>query len=409
MATAVEMPKLGNSVEECFITAWRKHKGDAIAAGEVIADIETDKTTFELTAPADGILLETFFEEGALVPVFTPVCVVGAQGESVDVVRPQASPVATFDMARPEPAAMPSPSPARARLSPRARRFAREHDLHPEPINGTGPGGRVVEADLRDLLNASPEPPATEPPAAGAGSGIEVATPAGDALAAGQRLSPVRDTIARRLRQSIGSTAQYTMHRSANAGELLAMRKRLKDSPSTADITINHLVIFCTIRALLEMPELNAELIDGTLYRHAEVHMAFACDTPRGLVAPVVRDSQNLSLVGLSRRVEELAGQAVKGVITADDLNGGTFTVSNLGSFGVESFTPLLNPPQVGILGVDAIQLKPVRKPDGNIEFVDAIGLSLTVDHQVIDGVLGARFLDLLRDKIERAASLCTI
>jgi pyruvate dehydrogenase E2 component (dihydrolipoamide acetyltransferase) len=137
--------------------------------------------------------------------------------------------------------------------------------------------------------------------------------------------------------------------------------------------------------------------------------MAFACDTPRGLVVPVIRDSQNLSLGDLSRRIKELAAQAVEGVIAPDDLSGGTFTVTNLGSFGVEAFTPLINPPQVAVLGVDAIQVRPVRKPDGNIEFIDAIGLSLTVDHQWVDGAPGARFLSALRDKIERVEALCTI
>jgi pyruvate dehydrogenase E2 component (dihydrolipoamide acetyltransferase) len=168
-------------------------------------------------------------------------------------------------------------------------------------------------------------------------------------------------------------------------------------------------MVFCTVQALLEVPELNAELIEGILYPHAEVHMAFACDTPRGLVVPVVRDSQNLSLRGLSGRIKALAALAVQGMIDLDDLSGGTFTISNLGSLGIESFTPVLNPPQVAILGVDAIQLKPVRKADGNIEFIDAIGLSLTVDHQVIDGAPGARFLRTLTSKIEIVETLCTI
>jgi pyruvate dehydrogenase E2 component (dihydrolipoamide acetyltransferase) len=137
--------------------------------------------------------------------------------------------------------------------------------------------------------------------------------------------------------------------------------------------------------------------------------MAFACDTPRGLVVPVIRSSQSLSLPALSGRIKELAAQAVAGTIAPDDLSGGTFTVTNLGSFGVEAFTPVINPPQVAVLGVDAIQVKPIRKPDGNIEFIDAIGLSLTVDHQWVDGAPGARFLGTVREKIEKVEALCTI
>lgn len=229
-----------------------------------------------------------------------------------------------------------------------------------------------------------------------------------DLEAAAVPLSPVRQTIAERVRRSLGSTAQYTLNGSANAGGLLAVRRGLKGDPATAAITINDLVVFCTIRALLQALDLNAELIDGMLRRCAEIHLAFACDTDRGLMVPVVRDSQRLSLPELSLRMRELSAQAVHGTIAPDDLTGGTFTVSNLGSLGVESFTPVLNPPQVAILGVDAIQPKPVRKRDGNIEFIDAIGLSLTLDHQVVDGAPGARFLSLLASEIENVEALCT-
>ena len=221
-------------------------------------------------------------------------------------------------------------------------------------------------------------------------------------------MSAVRQTIARRVRESLASTAQYTLHASANATGLLNVRKRLKASSSTPDININDLVTFLTVRALLEAPELNATFSDGLLYRHGGVNIGFACDTERGLVVPVVRSAQDLSLPGLARRMKELTAQALAGRVTPDHLTGGTFTVTNLGALGVESFTPVLNPPQVAILGVGAIGVKPARKPDGNLEFVDTIGLSLTLDHQVIDGAPGARFLGALRHKLEAAERLCT-
>ena len=453
MATAVEMPKLGNTVEECLLTAWHKHKGDAVAAGEIIADVETDKASFEITAPADGILLDTFFDEGALIPVFTPICAIGAAGESAEGLRPSGGPApggavvpagSTQPPARPQhPAAARAPDYAEdtgfaapgqqplpaasaaagppgaasgpATLSPRARRFARDHAFRPVSVAGSGPGGRVLEADLRDLRYAQPrvsEAAAQEISrgyvARGPGSGIGGMIRLRDLEAAAVPLSPVRQTIAERVRRSLGSTAQYTLNGSANAGGLLAVRRGLKGDPATAAITINDLVVFCTIRALLQALDLNAELIDGMLRRCAEIHLAFACDTDRGLMVPVVRDSQRLSLPELSLRMRELSAQAVHGTIAPDDLTGGTFTVSNLGSLGVESFTPVLNPPQVAILGVDAIQPKPVRKRDGNIEFIDAIGLSLTLDHQVVDGAPGARFLSLLASEIENVEALCT-
>jgi pyruvate dehydrogenase E2 component (dihydrolipoamide acetyltransferase) len=272
----------------------------------------------------------------------------------------------------------------------------------------------VLEADLRGLFLSTMRPleaqqvPAREQITAGIEPGIRTIPRPVEVPPGGRRLSTMRETIAKRLRESLSSTAQYTLHTSANAGQLLAMRRRLKAGGDTADITINDLVVFCTVQALLEVPELNAEFAEGTLYPHSDVHMAFACDTPRGLVVPVVRHSQDLSLRGLSRSMKDLAAKAVGGTIALDDLTGGTFTVSNLGSLGIEFFTPVINPLQVAILGVDAIQLKPVRKPDGNIEFIDAIGLSLTIDHQVIDGAPGARFLRTLTRKIETVETLCT-
>lgn len=424
MATPLEMPKLGNTVEECFLTTWHKHKGDAVTAGDVIADIETDKATFELTAPTDGVLLETFFEEGALVPVFTTLCVIGAAGESVEGFRPSGAgpanvvadghdadsaagasggePQARTTAVDVDAAPVISTSPVTSdRLSPRARRFSREHEFNPAAIVGTGPGGRVIEADLRRLRDTP-----------SSGEAVADAPSAGGSTApspGGEPLSVFRATIAHRVTEGLHSTAQYTLNGSANAGQLLTLRRRCKAGAATAAITIGDLVVFCAVHALLEAPDVNAELIDGKLHRHERVHIGFACDTPRGLMVPVVRDAQTLSIGALSARIRQLADQAVSGAIALDDLSGGTFTITNLGSLGIESFTPVLNPPQVAILGVDAIQPKPVRKPDGNIEFIDAIGLSLTVDHQLIDGAPGARFLAMLRDKIERVASLCTI
>lgn len=229
------------------------------------------------------------------------------------------------------------------------------------------------------------------------------------------------------MRESLATTAQYTMHASADAGGLLAVRARIK-ARGTTDVTINDLVTFCTIRALVDVPELNAEFIDGRIVRHADVHIAFAVDTPRGLLAPVVRHAQSLTVDDLARRMKTLATDAADGTIAADDLSGATFTISNLGSLGVEAFTPLINPPQVAILGVDAIQLKAVRRQTPReplrlretsarraaaivdaVEFIDSIGLSLTCDHQVIDGAPGAKFLAVVKQKIEEVEGIVAV
>jgi pyruvate dehydrogenase E2 component (dihydrolipoamide acetyltransferase) len=210
------------------------------------------------------------------------------------------------------------------------------------------------------------------------------------------------------MRESLATTAQYTLHGSADARGLLALRARIKGAAGLPDITINDLVTFCCIEALLAVPSLNAEYIDGKIHEHAEVHMGFACDTPRGLLVPVVRHADALAIDELASRMKELAAQALAGTVPPDDMTGATFTISNLGGLGIEWFTPLLNPPQVAILGAGAIQLKPVRR-NGQIAFIDAIGLSLTCDHQVIDGAPGARFLQVLQEKIERVEALCAI
>jgi pyruvate dehydrogenase E2 component (dihydrolipoamide acetyltransferase) len=388
MAIPVEVPKLGNSVEECIIGRWLKRPGDAVSAGDVVAEIETDKTTFEVTAPVGGKLLATFFEEGAVVPVFTNFFVVGDAGESADAFRPQAAgavAAAAAAVAAPEPVAVAAPVLApiergAVRMSPRARRFAEVHNFHPTSVVGSGPGGRILEEDIRKLFESRPR--------------------------SAPKASRLRETIARRMRESLATTAQYTMNASADAAGLLVMRARLKASAGTADVNINHLVTFCTIRALAEIPSLNAEFINGQIQEHSAVHLGFACDTPRGLLVPVLRNAHTMSLPALAARMRELTAAANAGTIPADDLTGATFTISNLGNLGIESFTPLLNPPQVAILGVNAIQLKAVRR-DGRVEFIDAIGFSLTCDHQAVDGAPGARFLQVLKAKIEGVEAEC--
>ncbi|MGA2769217.1 MAG: dihydrolipoamide acetyltransferase family protein [Bryobacteraceae bacterium] len=410
MAIPVEVPKLGNTVEECLIAKWRKRKGEPVSAGEVVAEIETDKATFEVTAPVDGTLLETFFDEGALVPVFTNLFVIGEPGESAEAFRPPVTPATeAAPTAAPEApkvdrqVAQPAPAAPSGSLSPRARRFAAEHDFHPAAVSGSGPAGRVLEEDLRKEYFSSPRVSSLANKRMQAGM-----VPSGDLVPPATRISGIREKIARRMRESLASTAQYTLHTSANAAGLLRMRAKIKASTGVPDININDLVTFCAIQALIQVPDVNAEFIDGRIYKHREVHIGFACDTPRGLMVPVVRDAHKLTAGELSVKMKELAARTVQGTVSVDDLSGATFTVSNMGGLGIESFTPLLNPPQVAILGVDAIQLKPVRRETG-IEFIDAIGLSLTLDHQVIDGAPGARFLNVVKEKIENVESLCTI
>jgi pyruvate dehydrogenase E2 component (dihydrolipoamide acetyltransferase) len=429
MATPVEAPKLGNTVEECLVAKWLKRKGDRVSAGETVVEIETDKATFDVAAPVSGALLETFVAEGALAPVFTNLFVIGEPGEDVEPFRPKLVEPA---VAVPEPklggpgrppalrVSLPSSTlveepAAPGALSPRARRFAQEHGFQPASVAGSGPGGRVVEDDLRKLYYSAPRLSSAAKKRAdegaeirGEGSGTAGRVLASDLGPPPSPLSGIRKRIARRMIESLAATAQYTLHSSADASGLRALRKRVKSTPGATDITIGDMAAFCAIQALREIPALNAELIDGRIYEHAEVHLGFACDTPKGLMVPVIQNAGKLTLSELALGMHELAAQAVGGTISVDDMSGATFTISNLGGLGIESFTPLLTPPQVAILGVNAIEVKPVRR-EGNIEFIDSIGLSLTCDHQAIDGAPGARFLQVLKAKIENVESLCTI
>jgi pyruvate dehydrogenase E2 component (dihydrolipoamide acetyltransferase) len=433
MATAVEMPKLGNTVEECVITRWLKQKGDSVASGDPVAEIETDKATFEVTSPVAGTLLDTFFSQGSLVPVFTNLFVIGEPGENVDPFRPKSgvsatappkeaieSPKAASPTAQAKPEAKVAnvstvSTASTASLSPRARTFAAEHDFNPVGIAGSGPGGRVLEADVKDAYHSSPRLSSAAkkhmvtglaaPPAGSGAGGMIVAA---DLTESTVKISNLREKIARRMRESLSNTAQYTLSSSAAAGGLLNLRARIKASPGVPDVNINHLVAFCTIKALLKAPGINVVFVDGKIHKYSEVHLGFACDTPRGLLVPVVHNAHRLAIGELAQKMEELAAKAVKGSIALDDITGGTFTISNLGSLGIESFTPLVNPPQVAILGIGAIQLKAIRR-DNRVEFIDSISLSLTLDHQIVDGAPGARFLKVVREQIENVESLCTI
>jgi pyruvate dehydrogenase E2 component (dihydrolipoamide acetyltransferase) len=417
MATPVLMPQQGNTVEECLLVAWKKKKGDPLEKGEILAEIETDKATFELEAPASGTLLETFVSEGELAPVLTHIAVIGSPGEPVEAFRPVKGSPASIEKAResfapidPLPESGAVSSQEGARPSPRARAFLHAHPVDLSGVQGSGAGGRIMEQDVRNAWNrgARPSPLSAElmrknarPPKAGSGPGGLIRSE--DLSEPGKPLSGIRAIIAQRMCDSLFSTAQYTVSVQAEAEGLLELRKRVKARFSKEggdDITLGDMVMFACVVTLKAFRELNAEFVEGVLYLHKNIHLGFACDTPKGLLVPVIKNCNELSLPELSRRAKTLAQKAVEGKISPDDLSGGTFTVSNLGSFGITSFTPVINTPQVAILGVCAITPQPMRK-EGRIDFVDQIGFSLTADHQVVDGAAAARFLKALGENIK--------
>ena len=439
MATIVVMPQLGNSVESCIIVEWMIAEGDTVSVDQTLASIETDKSTMEVPSTAEGTVLKLLWEEGDEVPVKDPLIIVGEPGEDIsglvpggDAAPAEAAAPAEQAAAAPE-AAAPAFATERATgaVSPRARALAASNGVDASAIaEGSGPHGRVIERDVAAAIAAGPVLTSAARAAgvsAAEGTGIggrvsvadagrtaeaapadAVAAPAAAADFPGASTSAplkgVRKVVAKRMMESLTSTAQLTLNTTANAAGILAMRKKVKNADEALGlnkITLNDLVCFAVSRTLLKYPVFNAHLEDGVLTEFEQVHLGFACDTPRGLLVPVIRSAQALGLKAFSDEAKRLAGGAIEGSLSPEFLSGGTFTVSNIGSFGIETFTPVINLPQTAILGVGAITPRPTVAADGSIGVEQRLNLSLTIDHQVIDGADGARFLRDLVAAIE--------
>lgn len=436
MPTPIIMPRQGQSVESCLLVQWLVKPGDPVTEGQAIASIETDKATFEVPAPVAGIVLDVFFPEGADIPVLTTIAAIGAPGDDISSLRPgghaateanpQSPPASVIPTSVPPVAILETPSAA-AGVSPRARKAAERVGISASLLSGSGPSGRVIERDV--LAAAASKPPlspaakaamasgAGVPPARGSGPGGRVL--AGDLTAEcrvqnaemkmkrADRVSPVkgvRKIVAERMRQSLSSTAQLTLTARFNASVLQAYRARAKSHGEAFGIpklTINDLICYAAVRTLEKHPALNAHFLGDRIVEFGAVHLGVAVDTPRGLMVPVVQNADEMSIGALSAAIRSRADDCQKGNINPDLLAGGTFTITNLGSLGVESFTPVLHAPEVAILGVGGLMLMPARRADGSIHHVDAIGLSLTVDHQAVDGAPAARFLQDLVKALE--------
>lgn len=438
MATPVVMPRQGNTVESCTIVEWHKNEGDAVSTGEPLFTYETDKATFECESPADGVLIATFFETDEDIPVLTNVAVVGAPGEDAAPWRPSPPPGTpgttpppahdgTHPPAQPHPGVPPVAEPDRGSavpqggISPRARMAAQNKGIAAAHLAGSGPHGRIIERDVLSaaatgqglMTRSAASAPPTALPSEGSGIGGRItladlnrpsdATPEAATLSEPEYteapLSKMRAIIADRMSASLARSAQLTMNASADASALLALRAKVKaqgEALGLNNITINDLVAFALTRVLPDFPALNCTVEGNTVRTWNRVHLAMAVDTPRGLMVPVVRNAHRLTLNALTAALKKAAAGCNDGSINPDELNGGTITISNLGAFGIESFTPIINSPQGAILGVNTIATRPVEGNDGQIHLVPHIGLSLTIDHRVVDGAPAARFLRAL-------------
>ena len=458
MATPVIMPRQGQSVETCIISKWHKKKGDTVKVGDILFSYETDKSTFDEESEAEGILLEIFFEEDDEVPVLTNVCVIGNEGESIDEFRLDGQEAAAESASEvPEveaeatnssiEAAAVDASPTaegavnvggRIKISPRARNLAEKAGVDYLRVQPTGPNGRIIE---RDIVEAREKGLLVTPSArdeyiksdldalSGTGLGGRITTsdlaaattagtvevaPAMTSAAVPQedfvdvKLTNIRKVIAKSMHQSLSTTAQLTLNTSFDATDILAFRKKVKESMESLgleNITLNDVILYAVSRTILDHKDLNAHFLDDKMRIFNNVHLGIAVDTERGLMVPTLFNANKKSLNEISREAKSLVNACQQGTVSPDLLKGASFTITNLGSLGIESFTPVINPPQTGILGVDTI-VQRVRLVKGEYQYYPAMGLSLTFDHRAIDGAPAARFLNDLRNNLENFSVL---
>ena len=429
------MPKPGITVETCILTKLLKNKGDAVKAGEVIFSYETDKAAFDEEAPVDGVMLDVFFDVNDEVPCLQNVCVIGSALEDVSSFKPVgASSAPVVEAAAPVAAAVAAPVAQAVevaevkidgdlKISNRAKNLAAKSGADLRYVAPTGPNGRAIERDIRTLIDkglvATGAALAAGMNNAGEGTGIggrvttaDLATGGVAAVAASVpvvefedvKMSNIRKMIAKSMVSSLSNMAQLTHTSSFDATNILAFRSNLKkngEKLGIGNITINDIIIYTVSRVLKNHKDLNAHLIENDTMRYfSSVNMGMAVDTPRGLLVPTLNGADKMSLTQISAAAKTLAKDAQAGTISPELLKGGTFTISNLGTYGIESFTPVINPPQTGILGVNTITTR-VREVNGEIKPYQAMTLSLTYDHRAIDGAPASRFLKELCDALE--------
>ena len=443
MATLVIMPRQGQSVESCIITSFNKKVGDTVEKGEILFSYETDKSSFEEPAPDAGKILAIFREEGDDVPCLENVLVIGQDGEDISAFVPKAEEApaaATPAVAEEAPKAEAAPAIEAATvatanlsgemaISPRARLLAEKTGADLLKAVPTGPNGRIIERDVQKLVDSGLTVSAAAKAgyaSAVEGSGINGKVVLADlnAPAAAEeitvaaplveyedvKLPNIRKVIAKSMHQSLSTMAQLTLNTSFDCSKLQALRASLKtgaEKLGLANITLNDMVLFAVSRVLLNHKDLNAHYLDDTMRYYNTVNLGIAVDTKRGLMVPTVKYAEKLTLNELAKTSKAVITEAQEGTINPDKLKGASFTVTNLGSLGIESFTPVVNPPQTGILGVGNIT-KRIKEVNGQDVTYPAMGLSLTFDHRALDGAPAAKFLKELVNALENFDLLLT-
>lgn len=392
MATEVRLPQWSMGMDEGEVVMWHKQVGDVVSVDEPLVEIEAEKTSDDVLSPVAGTILEIFVPEGETVPVLTVLAVIGEPGEAVASPEPVQSPAtdsAPAPDAAPMPAAATGPSAKPSvQITPVARRAAKELGVDLAAITGTGPGGRITEYDVLSHSTG------TEPDAVGERTPSRGTT---------VPLTGMRGAIASRMHASIQSMAQLTLTRQIDATDLIALQQNLK--AGGAGVSVTDLVLKAVTAALQRHPALNATLENDVITQHAQIDLGFAVALDDGLIVPVVRDAASKQLTDLSAEVRDLADKVRNKSAKPDEVSGSTFTVTNLGAYGIDGFTPIINPPEVAILGVGRAVEVPVRHGD-HLVWRQMITFSLTIDHRAIDGAPGAQFLQTLAGIIAEPAEL---
>ncbi|MDP6277885.1 MAG: dihydrolipoamide acetyltransferase family protein [Nitrospinota bacterium] len=408
MATPLPMPKLGLTMEEGTILKWIKSEGEEVEKGEMILQIQTDKVEYEVESPDWGILLKTFAAEGDVVPCGDNIAVIGAEGEdtgafqnaAAEPVAPAPAPTSepvTPEPAAPEPVAPPAVQPATGRVlaSPAARRVARELGVDYRTLRGSGPGGRIVQADVQAAVDSgAPRSMPAAPPAAQTGP---------PAVASAAPVAGMRKVIVERMAASWDQVPRITLQAEVDLTNLLAVREASKaawESDLGVKISINDLIVFYTARAVRRFPQVNVQLSGGEICRMQDVNIGLAVAVEEGLMVPVIRGADQKSIDQISRESRQLAEAARAGGLPLTALEGGTFTVSNLGAYGVDHFSAIINAPESAILTVGAARERAVVR-GGEVVPRTTCFIGINADHRIVDGAPAAEFLGALKNTLE--------
>lgn len=407
MAFEIKMPQLGLTMEEGTVAQWLKQEGDTVAKGDVLLEITTDKLTSEIESEADGVLLKIVAKEGEDVPVKGLLGYIGEAGETVGDAAPAAAPAAAAAPAE-VPVAAPAPAPAakadgsRIRISPLARKTAAKLGVDYQNLAGSGPSGRIVQKDILAAAEAAKQQPApvAEAPAAApapAAKSGELELMDGDEVV---KLAGMRKVVAERMAKSAREIPTVTQNVKIDVTKLVAFRKQINET-SGQKFSMNDFILKAVANALRANPHILVSIDGNQIIKRAHVNLGMAVALDDGLIVPVIRDADKLSLSQISATAKDLAVRARENKLAMDEYKGSTFTISNLGMFGVETFDPIINQPDAGILGVCAVQDELDMDEEGKIFKKQVMRISFTFDHRPIDGAVAAKFELAIKELLE--------